>query len=64
MNTLDLEYQAVFDDEIDAICRGESDLLVNQWEVNLVLEMQALVREFVKQACADALSSIPAPIAV
>ena len=52
-NTLHLDDQAFFHNEIDPIRRGELDTVVNDRQMHLVVDMQASRSELVKQARAD-----------
>ncbi len=42
--------QAVFDDVIDTVATGEAKSFIDDWQTNLVLEMQAGLGEFVIEA--------------
>src|SRR5262249_32527875 len=50
LDTFDFNYQAFFDDEIDAIRRRKSHALVFNWQMNLVLDVQASRPHILQQA--------------
>jgi hypothetical protein len=49
-HTFDFEDQAVFDNEVDSISDGQLYLFVNQWQTNLVFNVQSGIAELVEHA--------------
>ena len=48
-NTFEFNDEAVFNDEVDTIGGGELHAFVNDRQMNLVLKMQASLRQFIEQ---------------
>ena len=51
LDALEFEYEALFNDEVDAVCRLKLNSLVDNRQSDFVLELQARLRELVMQRC-------------